>query len=77
MRLLKPDGRIVALVKPQFEAGKAEADKGRGVITDPAVHATGAGANCKNLLARRLVFAGGMWLNPPCLARLVTKNSSR
>lgn len=32
-------GRIVALVKPQFEAGKAEADKGEGVITDPAVHA--------------------------------------
>lgn len=37
--LLAPDGRIVALVKPQFEAGKAEADKGEGVITDPAVHA--------------------------------------
>ena len=37
--LLKPDGRIVALIKPQFEAGKAEADKGRGVITDDAVHA--------------------------------------
>jgi 23S rRNA (cytidine1920-2'-O)/16S rRNA (cytidine1409-2'-O)-methyltransferase len=36
--LLKTDGKIVALVKPQFEAGKAEADKGRGVITDPAVH---------------------------------------
>jgi 23S rRNA (cytidine1920-2'-O)/16S rRNA (cytidine1409-2'-O)-methyltransferase len=36
--LLKPDGKIVALIKPQFEAGKAEADKGRGVITDPAVH---------------------------------------
>ena len=36
--LLRPDGKIVALVKPQFEAGKAEADKGRGVITDPAVH---------------------------------------
>jgi 23S rRNA (cytidine1920-2'-O)/16S rRNA (cytidine1409-2'-O)-methyltransferase len=28
----------VALIKPQFEAGKAEADKGAGVITDPAVH---------------------------------------
>jgi len=27
------------LVKPQFEAGKEEADKGEGVITDPAVHA--------------------------------------
>jgi len=36
--LLKPDGKIVALIKPQFEAGKAEADKGRGVITDPAIH---------------------------------------
>jgi 23S rRNA (cytidine1920-2'-O)/16S rRNA (cytidine1409-2'-O)-methyltransferase len=36
--LLKPNGRIVALIKPQFEAGKAEADKGRGVITDSAVH---------------------------------------
>lgn len=31
-------GQIIALVKPQFEAGKAEADKGAGVITDPAVH---------------------------------------
>jgi 23S rRNA (cytidine1920-2'-O)/16S rRNA (cytidine1409-2'-O)-methyltransferase len=36
--LLKPGGRIVALIKPQFEAGKAEADKGRGVITDAAIH---------------------------------------
>jgi 23S rRNA (cytidine1920-2'-O)/16S rRNA (cytidine1409-2'-O)-methyltransferase len=30
-------GRLVALVKPQFEAGKAEADKGRGVIRDRGV----------------------------------------
>jgi len=37
--LLRSAGRIVALIKPQFEAGKAEADKGAGVITDPAVHA--------------------------------------
>ena len=36
--LLKTEGKIVALIKPQFEAGKAEADKGRGVITDPVVH---------------------------------------
>ena len=36
--LLKPDGRIIALIKPQFEAGKAEVDKGRGVIKDAAVH---------------------------------------
>jgi 23S rRNA (cytidine1920-2'-O)/16S rRNA (cytidine1409-2'-O)-methyltransferase len=36
--LLKTPGRIVALIKPQFEAGKAEADKGAGVITDPRIH---------------------------------------
>lgn len=36
--LLRPTGKIVALIKPQFEAGKEEADKGAGVITDPAVH---------------------------------------
>lgn len=36
--LLRRSGKIVALVKPQFEAGKAEADEGRGVITDPAIH---------------------------------------
>ncbi len=29
---------IVALVKPQFEAGKAEVDRGSGVISDPLVH---------------------------------------
>ncbi len=28
---------IVALVKPQFEAGKADADRGKGVIRDPEV----------------------------------------
>jgi 23S rRNA (cytidine1920-2'-O)/16S rRNA (cytidine1409-2'-O)-methyltransferase len=36
--LLRPSGKIVALIKPQFEAGKAEADKGAGVIRDPEIH---------------------------------------
>ena len=36
--LLKSNGKIIALIKPQFEAGKIEADKGRGVIRDAAVH---------------------------------------
>jgi 23S rRNA (cytidine1920-2'-O)/16S rRNA (cytidine1409-2'-O)-methyltransferase len=36
--LLRTGGKIVALIKPQFEAGKAEADRGRGVITDRSVH---------------------------------------
>lgn len=34
---VRRDGLLIALVKPQFEAGKAEVDKGRGVIRDPAV----------------------------------------
>jgi 23S rRNA (cytidine1920-2'-O)/16S rRNA (cytidine1409-2'-O)-methyltransferase len=29
---------MVLLVKPQFEAGRAEVSRGKGVITDPAVH---------------------------------------
>ena len=33
-----PDTWIIALVKPQFEAGKAEVDRGSGVISDPAIH---------------------------------------
>lgn len=36
--LLSPGACIVALVKPQFEAGRAEVDRGGGVISDPAVH---------------------------------------
>jgi len=36
--LLRSNSRVLALIKPQFEAGKAEADKGAGVISDPAIH---------------------------------------
>ncbi len=35
--LLAPGGRVVALVKPQFEAGRDEVGKG-GIVRDPAVH---------------------------------------
>jgi len=35
--LLRAGGTLVALVKPQFEAGKTAVDKGRGVIRDAAV----------------------------------------
>jgi len=34
---LRAGGTLIALVKPQFEAGKTEVDKGRGVIRDRAV----------------------------------------
>ncbi|MSU35740.1 MAG: TlyA family RNA methyltransferase [Pedosphaera sp.] len=36
--LLRKGGRVLALVKPQFEAGREEADRGAGVILDPEVH---------------------------------------
>jgi 23S rRNA (cytidine1920-2'-O)/16S rRNA (cytidine1409-2'-O)-methyltransferase len=39
-RVLKPrTGELVALVKPQFEAGKQEVSKGHGVIRDEQVRA--------------------------------------
>ena len=34
---LRAGGTLIALVKPQFEAGKTEVDKGRGVIRDRGV----------------------------------------
>jgi 23S rRNA (cytidine1920-2'-O)/16S rRNA (cytidine1409-2'-O)-methyltransferase len=37
-RLIAPDAWVVALIKPQFEAGAAQVGKG-GVVRDPAVHA--------------------------------------
>ncbi len=37
LRCLRPGGDLVWLVKPQFEAGRAEASRGRGVIRDEAV----------------------------------------
>ena len=35
--LAKPGAKLVALVKPQFEAGREEVGKG-GVVRDPDVH---------------------------------------
>ena len=37
--LLADSAKILALVKPQFEAGKTEAARGKGVIRDPAIPA--------------------------------------
>jgi 23S rRNA (cytidine1920-2'-O)/16S rRNA (cytidine1409-2'-O)-methyltransferase len=38
-RTLRDGGRIVALIKPQFEVGREEASRGKGVVRDPAVRA--------------------------------------
>ncbi len=35
---VSPGGHLIALVKPQFEATRAEATAGRGIIRDPAIH---------------------------------------
>ena len=60
---------IVVLVKPQFEAGRADADRGRGVIRDPEVWlralsgvcraAVGAGAAIMGVMVSPLTGAEG------------------
>jgi 23S rRNA (cytidine1920-2'-O)/16S rRNA (cytidine1409-2'-O)-methyltransferase len=35
--ILKTDGRVITLIKPQFEVGKGEVGKG-GIVRDPAQH---------------------------------------
>ncbi len=37
LSVCQPGASMVLLVKPQFEAGRPEVSRGRGVITDPAV----------------------------------------
>lgn len=56
--LLRPPGDIVALVKPQFEAGRGQVGK-HGVVRDPAIHEqvirkVGAAASVLGLAARGL-----------------------
>ncbi|OQB89712.1 MAG: 16S/23S rRNA (cytidine-2'-O)-methyltransferase TlyA [Verrucomicrobia bacterium ADurb.Bin118] len=64
--MLASDGKILALVKPQFEAGKAEADRGAGVITDPAIH--------ERVLAELRIFVTE---NTPLVWRGVTESPLR
>jgi 23S rRNA (cytidine1920-2'-O)/16S rRNA (cytidine1409-2'-O)-methyltransferase len=52
-RLIRPEAWVVALVKPQFEAGAAQVGKG-GVVRDAAVHAS--------VLREALAFAAGIGL---------------
>lgn len=37
VRLLQPNGRMVILIKPQFEVGKGQVGKG-GIVRDPEMH---------------------------------------
>ena len=53
--LLKAEGKIIALIKPQFEAGKEKVKKG-GIVKDKAVH--------KEVLTKILSFAEQEGLYP-------------
>jgi 23S rRNA (cytidine1920-2'-O)/16S rRNA (cytidine1409-2'-O)-methyltransferase len=37
LAVVRPDGDLVTLVKPQFEAGRQVVSKGRGIVSDPRV----------------------------------------
>jgi 23S rRNA (cytidine1920-2'-O)/16S rRNA (cytidine1409-2'-O)-methyltransferase len=61
----QPGGDLVLLVKPQFEAGRAEVSKGRGIVTDPVVH-----ERVKAEITDALVAAGAPpldWIDSPLL----------
>jgi 23S rRNA (cytidine1920-2'-O)/16S rRNA (cytidine1409-2'-O)-methyltransferase len=57
VEFVRPGGRLVALIKPQFEAERAEVGKG-GVVRDPAVHARVCAAAADWLLGRGWEVAG-------------------
>jgi 23S rRNA (cytidine1920-2'-O)/16S rRNA (cytidine1409-2'-O)-methyltransferase len=58
--LTSPPADLVLLVKPQFEAGRKEAARGRGVITDPAVWARVLQEVCTALQAGGAAIIGAM-----------------
>jgi 23S rRNA (cytidine1920-2'-O)/16S rRNA (cytidine1409-2'-O)-methyltransferase len=81
----EPAGEVIALIKPQFEAGRALVSRGKGVIRDPAVHtqvvqevlqaAAALGYGARGLLRSPLVGPKGnveflIWLDFPGSAEL-------
>ncbi len=56
----RPGASVVILVKPQFEAGRAEASRGKGIIRDPAIHRRTLGEVASALGAAGAVIMGAM-----------------
>lgn len=59
-RLLRPGGRLLAMVKPQFEAGREQARRHRGVIKDPALREAAIER------ARSAISAEGLHITAEC-----------
>ncbi|SMP19537.1 23S rRNA (cytidine1920-2'-O)/16S rRNA (cytidine1409-2'-O)-methyltransferase [Desulfurobacterium pacificum] len=55
-QFLKPEGKMIVLIKPQFELTKREVDRGKGVIRDPELH--------KKAINKVLEFARSIGLYP-------------
>jgi 23S rRNA (cytidine1920-2'-O)/16S rRNA (cytidine1409-2'-O)-methyltransferase len=55
------EGDVIALIKPQFEAGRKESARHKGVIRDPLIH--------KSILVDILAFAQGQGLGVRALLR--------
>jgi 23S rRNA (cytidine1920-2'-O)/16S rRNA (cytidine1409-2'-O)-methyltransferase len=64
---LRPGGEIIALIKPQFEAGRRQVGKG-GVVRDPAVH--------RAVLEDVLTWSAAQGLGPRGLIRSPIKGPS-
>jgi 23S rRNA (cytidine1920-2'-O)/16S rRNA (cytidine1409-2'-O)-methyltransferase len=61
--LCQPGAPMVLLVKPQFEAGRTEVSRGRGIVTDPVTH-----QRVRSEIDRTLVGAGCCvdgWMESP------------
>ncbi len=61
--LCQPGRSMVLLVKPQFEAGRAEVSRGKGVITDPAIRERVRGSVATALGAAGCAVVG--WTESP------------
>jgi 23S rRNA (cytidine1920-2'-O)/16S rRNA (cytidine1409-2'-O)-methyltransferase len=58
--IVRPGGHVVVLVKPQFEAGRAEVSRGKGVIRDPATWAAAVRSVASSLGAAGAAIMGAM-----------------
>ncbi len=58
--LVAPGGDLVVLVKPQFEVGRADASRGKGVVRDPTLWRQALGRVASSLTARTAAIMGAM-----------------